>query len=235
MEPTSNLPLLHHLSDVALPIVATDLEGTLTAGVTWKGMYNYLLTHGQALRARWFYITHVPRYLSHKLFGGDFGKFKNDWMRDLLRLFKGYSVEQFGEMCAWVVENELWPNRRKAVVVELETHLSAGRRALVVTGMYEPLLAQLIRKLPGLEAIGTPVVWDNGHFSGELARDFNVGESKRENLRPFAQNGKIFAAYGDTFPDVPMLEMSEHPVAVHPDPELRTTALARGWRILDSE
>jgi phosphoserine phosphatase len=99
--------------------------------------------------------------------------------------------------------------------------------------MYEPLLEQLIKKLPGLEALATPVVWDGGVFSGELARDFNVGESKRESLRPFAQDGKIYAAYGDTFPDVPMLEMSENPVAVHPDKELRQAAIERGWRILE--
>jgi phosphoserine phosphatase len=227
------MSLLQQHSDSSTPAVATDLEGTLTAGVTWKGMYNYLLTHGRASAAWWFYATHLPAYLSFKIFGGDFGKFKNDWMRDLLRLFKGYSVKRFGEMCAWVVENELWPQRRKAVEAELKAHLSAGRRALVVTGMYEPLLEQLVKKLPGLEAIATPVVWENGHFSGELAQDFNVGESKRESLRPFAQNEKIYAAYGDTFPDLPMLEMSENPVAVYPDKELRQAAVKRGWRILE--
>jgi len=228
-------PLLHTPPDPTLPTVATDLEGTLTAGVTWKGMYNYLRTHERATAARQFYIAHLPAYLSFKLFRGNFGEFKNNWMRDLLRLFKGYSAERLGEMCAWVVEHELWPQRRKTVVTELETHLKAGRRALVVTGMYEPLLEQLIKKLPGLEALATPVVWDNGHFSGELARDFNVGERKRERLRPFARDGKIYAAYGDTHPDVPMLEMSENPVAVYPDKKLRETALARGWRVLDDE
>ena len=198
-------------------------------------MVNYLLQHGQVTDARWFYATHLHKYLFLKILNGDFRKFKNDWMRDLLRLFKGYSVEQFGEMCAWVMENELWPQRRKAVVAELEGHLQAGRRVFVVTGMYEPLLEQLIKKLPSLEAIGTPVIWNNGHFSGELARDLNVGESKRESLRPFTREGKIYAAYGDTFSDVPMLEMSENPVAVHPDKELREAALARGWRILEHE
>ncbi|NUM45687.1 MAG: haloacid dehalogenase-like hydrolase [Anaerolineales bacterium] len=229
------MSLLHHPPDPSTPTVATDLEGTLTAGTTWKGMYNYLLQHGYARQARGFYLTHLPGYLSHKLLGGDFGKFKNAWMRDLLHVFKGFSTQKFADMCLWVVENEIWPQRRKQVVTELDAHLKAGRRVLVVTGMYEPLLEQLIRKLPGLEALATPVQWDNGHFSGMRTDDFNTGERKRQNLHPFAQNGKIYAAYGDTFPDVPMLEMSEHPVAVHPDPQLRAAALARGWRILMGE
>jgi phosphoserine phosphatase len=230
----SSTTLLHHPPDPTLPTVATDLEGTLTAGTTWKGMYNYLLTHGYALRARWFYWSHMPKYLAFKLFGGDYSQFKNEWMGDLLRLFKGYSTHQFAAMCAWVVENELWPQRREAVVAELEAHLQAGRRVLIVTGMYEPLLEQLTKKLPGSEALCTSVVWENELFTGKMGQDFNVGERKRERLRPFAKDGKIHAAYGDTFPDVPMLEMSEHPVAVHPDDELRAAALKQGWRILET-
>lgn len=229
------MPLLRQPPDSSLPAVATDLEGTLTAGVTWEGMYNYLLTHGHAAQARWFYATHLPKYLALKIFGGDYSQFKNDWMRALLRLFKGYSVPQFEAMCAWVVENELWPKRRKAVVAELTAHLQAGRRVLIVTGMYEPLLEQLIKKLPGSEALCTPVIWTADQRFDGLGQDFNVGERKRERLQPFAQNGKIYAAYGDTFPDVPMLEMSAHPVAVHPDDELRATALKQGWRILEGE
>ena len=231
MQTTSSL--LQQPPDPSIPSVATDLEGTLSAGVTWKGMYNYLLKNGHTTAAKWFYVTHMPKYLAFKIFGGNFRKFKNDWLRDLLWLFNGFSIQQFDAMCVWVVENELWPQRREAVIAELEAHLRAGRRAFVVTGMVEPLLKRLIQKLPGLEAIGTPLVWRNGLFTGELAQDLNVGESKRENLQPFTKDGKIYAAYGDTFSDVPMLEISEHPVAVYPDPKLRTEALARGWRILD--
>lgn len=228
------MTLLRYPPDPSIPTVATDLEGTLTAGVTWKGMYRYLTTHGRTAAAWGFYATHLPKYLAFKIFGGDLGAFKNHWLSDLLQLFKGHSAEQFGEMCTWVLENELWPKRRERVVAELEAHLEAGRRVLVVTGVFEPLLEQLVKKLPGLEALATPVVWENGHFTSALSKDFNTGERKRANLSPFAQNGKIYAAYGDTFPDVPMLEMSENPVAVFPDEGLRQMAVERGWRILDS-
>lgn len=227
------MTLLRQPPDPTIPTVATDLEGTLTAGITWKGMYNYLLSHGQAAQARWFYFTHMPKYIAFKIFGGDYSQFKNDWMRDLLRLFKGFSTQKFAAMCAWVVENELWPNRRNAVVAELETHLQGGRRVLIVTGMYEPLVKELNGRLSGSEGVCTSLVWNSDHFTGEMGEDFNVGERKRERLLPFARDGKIYAAYGDTLPDVSMLEMSEHPVAVHPDPELRAAAQQRGWRILE--
>ena len=105
---------------------------------------------------------------------------------------------------------------------------------LIVTGMFEPLLIALLAHLPGMEAIGTPIVVEEGIFTGELAADFNVGPRKQEQLRSFAaQDGRIFAAYGDTLSDTFMLAFSENPVAVSPDRRLRREALSKGWRILE--
>ncbi len=88
--------------------------------------------------------------------------------------------------------------------------------------MFEPLLETLLTRLPGMEAIGTPVVMEGGRFTGEMAAALNVGEKKREQLRSFAAGGgKIHSAYGDTYSDIYMLELSENPAAVHPDPRLR--------------
>ena len=39
--------------------------------------------------------------------------------------------------------------------------------------------------------------------------------------------------YSDSMNDLPLLERVQHPVATNPDARLRTTALERGWRILD--
>ena len=41
------------------------------------------------------------------------------------------------------------------------------------------------------------------------------------------------AAYGDTASDISMLGMSQQPVAVCPDDELRKVAVARGWKIIE--
>ena len=45
-------------------------------------------------------------------------------------------------------------------------------------------------------------------------------------------DARIVAAYGDTLSDLPMMEMSEQPVAVYPDAKLRRVAEERGWRIV---
>jgi phosphoserine phosphatase len=38
--------------------------------------------------------------------------------------------------------------------------------------------------------------------------------------------------YSDSHNDLALLEEVAHPVAVDPDPELRSTAEARGWKII---
>jgi len=227
--------LLHSPPDNSRPTVAVDLEGTLTAGSAWRGMYNYLLAHSQGRGVRGFYYGRLPEYFARRLTGRDMREFKNRWIHDLLRLFSGYSEEEFQEMATWAVENELWPKRRHDVLAELEQHQQNGRRIIVVTGLYEPYVAALVAKLPGFEAIGTPIIFEDGRLTGELAAPFNVSEKKVEKLQPFMSEGKIFGAYGDTAADRFMLTISQHPVAVHPDKALRRLAQAEGWRIMEGE
>jgi len=225
--------LLHSPPDNSRPTVVTDLEGTLTAGSAWRGMYDYLLAHGQGKGVKGFYYGRLPEYFARRLTSRDLREFKNRWIHDLLRLFKGYSEAEFLEMAAWAVENELWPKRRPNILAELEQHRQNGRRVILVTGLFEPYVAALLNKLPGFEAIGTPVIFEDGRLTGELATPFNVGEKKVEKLSSFMSRGRIFSAYGDTAADRFMLAVSRQPVAVHPDKALRRLAQAEGWRILD--
>jgi phosphoserine phosphatase len=227
--------LLHSQPDNSRPTVAVDLEGTLTAGSAWRGMYNYLLAHNKGSGVRGFYYGRLPEYFARRLTGRDMREFKNRWIHDLLRLFSGYSEEEFQEMATWAVENELWPKRRHDVLAELEQHRQNGRRIIVVTGLYEPYVAALVARLPGFEAIGTPIVIEDGRLTGELATPFNVGKRKVEKLQPFMSGGKIFGAYGDTAADRFMLAVSHQPVAVHPDKALRRLAQTEGWRILEED
>ena len=227
--------LLHNPPDNNRPVVAVDLEGTLTAGLAWRGMYNYLLTHGKEKGARGFHYGRLPEYFARRLTGRDMREFKNRWIHDLLRLFRGFSEAEFHDMAVWAVENELWPKRRQEVLDELAWHREEGRRVIIVTGLFEPYVAALLDKLPGFEAIGTPIIFEEGRLTGELATPFNVGPKKVEQLDPFLIGGKIFAAYGDTRADRFMLVISQHPVAVHPDKTLRRMALAEGWRILEAD
>ncbi|MCB8967734.1 MAG: HAD-IB family phosphatase [Ardenticatenaceae bacterium] len=217
---------------MSMDIVASDLEGTLSAGQTWRGMRTYLEAHGQADAFRRFFRRRLPALVLYRLHLVDDRAFKERWILDVLRLFTGYTPTAFADVAQWVVESELWPQRRQAVVAELEQHRENGRRVLVISGLFQPMLDVFTGRL-GVEGIGTPLLFANGRFTGQIAAPFNVGDYKVAQLQQHMGSNPLVAAYGDTEGDIPMLRLSQEAVAVHPDRTLRREAAACGWRILE--
>jgi HAD superfamily phosphoserine phosphatase-like hydrolase len=190
-------------------VVAFDLEGTLTSGRISNGMTNYLAKYQD-----------IPNGIeSYSLL-------------EILFLFKGFSVERFNHMAEWAVANELLPNIRKLINNELQEHKKNGRRIIIVSAMFEPILSIFAAQLNILDFFGTPLVFNGDIFTGNIQSFMNSGIHKVEKLVPFMTDGKIYAAYGDTVADIPMLEICENPTAINPDIELLSKAKANNWRIL---
>ncbi|NCF69012.1 MAG: HAD family hydrolase [Chloroflexi bacterium] len=229
----NNINLLHSAPNNRVETVASDLEGTLSAGAAWQGMRGYLINQGREQAYKRFFLRKMPRYLLFRLGLVSQESMKQDWILGLLQLFVGYTAEQMAELGQWVVENEIWPKRRQSVVDELLSHLDRGRRVIINTGQFEPLLAELLPEMEGVEGIGTPLILEDGRITGRLAGPLNTGVRKVEQLEPFARDGLILSAYGDSEQDIPMLEMSNMPVAVYPDRGLKREAENRGWPILE--
>ncbi len=229
----SNGNLLNKPADNRAETVTSDLEGTLSAGVTWEGMRDYLIKQGQGRQYKRFFLRMMPRYGLFRLGLVPRRWMMEEWILGLLHLFAGYTVDEMAEMGKWVVEKEIWPGRRQLVVDELMAHRGQGRRVIINTGQFEPLLSELLLKMDGVEGIGTPLAYEDGLFSGRAAGPLNVAERKAEQLEPFLRDGRILAAYGDTIQDLPMMVLSRGPVAVYPDDDLRREAESRGWRILE--
>ncbi|MCB8978598.1 MAG: HAD family phosphatase [Ardenticatenaceae bacterium] len=213
-------------------IVAFDLEGTLSAGIAWEGMRDYLVAHGEGAKFQRFFRKNFLRALAFRVgILKDERAFRERWILDVMRLFAGYTPERFAEVGAWVANKTFWANRRVAVVEELLAHQANGRRVIIVSGMFEPILQQFAAKLQ-VESMGTAIEVINGRLTGEIIGQLNVGQPKVDKLQHLP--GKLVAAYGDTLRDIPMLELAETAVAVHPDAVLKETAVQRGWRILTS-
>ncbi len=216
-----------------MSIIAADLEGTLTAGQSWRGMRSYLEAHQYKRHFRHFYWSKLPALLRLKFGRQTMNDFKIEWMRGMLNLFAGFSRDEFADVAEWVVETELWPQRRRDVLAELHGEQKNGRSILIVTGMFEPILTLFAEKAGGFDFIGTPIAYDGDLLTGKTAAPFNLGTKKVESLQPFIADNALYAAYGDTAPDIPMLKSSQNPVAVYPDDVLRKTAVSHNWRIMD--
>ncbi|MBC8504360.1 MAG: hypothetical protein ISR58_19150 [Anaerolineales bacterium] len=60
----------------------------------------------------------------------------------------------------------------------------------------------------------------------------NSYQRKAEKVSALYPDASIIAAYGDTLSDLPMLEISDNPVAVYPDAKLHRVAKEKGWRVI---
>jgi len=219
--------------------VIVDVEGTMTGGAMWRGIGRYLTTHGHSLAYRLFVAANMPGLLLSKtgagLSLGDFQNYKNLWLERQARLLAGFSHDQMAELARYVVDDELWPGRRDSVIDELALHHEQGRRLLIASGMYPIVLEELAQRFDygPIEYVGTPLLCEDGRFTGRFAGPVCVGQEKARRAKTHLGDAIVAAAYGDTASDIPMMEMAAEPVAVCPERALAEEARTRGWRILE--
>ena len=152
-----------------------------------------------------------------------------EWHSDGTYLITG-GLRGLGLLFAeWLVEQELWKNRREDVVARLIKHREDGAKTYIASSMMEPFLEPFARRI-GAEVIGTATEIVNGQL--RLVGDMVVNEKKIEQVLSRLAVDRVDIAYGDSFMDIPMLEHADHPVAVYPDEKLKKLAQDRGWEIL---
>lgn len=211
--------------------VASDLEGTLTTGETWRIVGEYLKAHGRGGRYRLFFYSHLPGAMAARSGLINAQRYRERWFEDMTALLAGLPRAQIEDLMR-LVADEMWRARRVDVVAELERHRAAGARVLIATGAYQQA-AELFAARIGAEAAGTPLQFDaEGRATGRLDGVVSTGETKAARVRAWLGSDTLLVAYGDTEGDIPMLRLAAQPVAVYPDTRLRAEATARGWRII---
>lgn len=123
------------------------------------------------------------------------------------------------------------------VMARIEQHKQAGDLLAMISGSPQVHVEALAAQL-GFNAASGSRFYHNGHryHSQRIAEDRGTREQKpiiAQNIANRLGATGIVAAYGDTMTDVDMLELAEHPVAVHPTAELRTHAITHGWEVID--
>lgn len=212
-------------------IIATDLEGTLTLGATWKGLRSYMRAQGDR-RVDVYAYTRLPKALLARAGIVNIQKFKQVWLTDILGFFAGMTPEEFQSVAEFVAYEEMWPHRRRDVLDELHRHRDAGARVILTTGTFAPIAEAFAARAGLAEVVSTPLEVVDGRLTGREGKPYNTGQAKAGNLRAYLNGAAPDRAYGDTLADVPMLESSGEAVAVYPDKQLAKVAAMRGWRVL---
>ena len=132
------------------------------------------------------------------------------------------------------------PSIRPEALALLDRHRIAGDRLLIVTATNEfvtrPIAEALgVHELIAVELSRSPDGWFNGEISGVPS----MREGKVQRLQQWLQAqgldwGDVDSTfYSDSSNDLPLLKRVNHPVATNPDANLRATAMANGWPILE--
>jgi HAD superfamily hydrolase (TIGR01490 family) len=138
------------------------------------------------------------------------------------------------------MERVIRPAILPAALDLVEQHRRRGERLVMVTATNEFVTR------PIAEAFGMDVLLavelerdGHGHFTGEIAGVPSLREGKVTRVQQWLATQGISLAeveatfYSDSLNDLPLLEQVQQPVVTNGSAELRQTALARGWRILD--
>jgi len=213
-----------------MTVIVSDIEGTLTTGSSWRGLRSYFKENYNAWAYNRFFLKWLPRFPLVQSGILDRRAVMTNWMQDEIGLLRGTSPDEINEMSEWIVEHFMWPGRREGVLAELNQHRQAGAQIAVVSSAYQPIVEAFARRIDAAP-IGSPLIFHEEKLVG-VSLPINSYEHKREYIQASFDGSVVISAYGDTASDIPMMEMSETPVAVYPDFALRRVAEARNWRII---
>jgi HAD superfamily hydrolase (TIGR01490 family) len=118
----------------------------------------------------------------------------------------------------------------------VEDHRQRDHCLAIVTST-NAFITRPIADLLGIEhLLATEPEFDGQRYTGKYLGEPCSGTGKVQWVKKWAgRNGLSLADswfYSDSYQDLPLLSLVEHPVAVDPDDKLRAHASLRGWPVM---
>lgn len=213
-----------------------DFDGTLYAEETFKLLMNHLKEHPiYKSRYKRFYRSIVPPYIANKLKLYPNSKMKERSMQLYLEAFEGRSKT---EMNVYFEELKVIMQKdfNSQVLERLKQHQQDDIHILLVSGAYTQFLQRVTEGVSFNHIIGTDISYKENKVDTKTRVKHVNGTRKTESLLQALEGQEIdwenSFAYGDSYSDLPVLELVGNPVAVKPEEKLRSVAKARGWEII---
>ena len=210
-------------------IVISDLMGTLTTGVPFLGLMDWVKHNQSRLQAILYLAAIMPEYFLARNKLIDQQAWGQKLMVNSLAYIRDANEEKVRRVSEWIVEHNLWKKRREDMIARLIEHCDEGAQVYIASSVVEPFIEPFARRI-GAQVIGTPTEIVNGKL--RIAGELVASEKKIEQVLRRLGVDRVDAAYGDSMLDIPLLEHADHPVAVYPDEKLKSIALERGWEII---
>ncbi|WP_238942589.1 HAD family hydrolase [Planococcus beigongshangi] len=213
-----------------------DFDGTLYSKETFQLMMTHLKNHPEhSLRYRRFYRAIMPPYLGHKFKIYPEAKMRARSVQAYLMALETFSQTELEHYFSEIAD-KMHDDMNSRVVERLRQHVADNVYVMLVSGAFLPLLRAVTQKLPIEKIIGTEIHYKDGILDHRTPVTHIQGSLKTEKIREALDGQEIdwpnSFAYGDSFSDLPVLELVGNPVAVQPEPRLRSVAEQRSWEIL---
>lgn len=208
-----------------------DLDETLLAGDSDYEWGLYLVSTGRVDAALY--------EKENKRFYREYRAGKFDVYEFLRFALKPLAENPYAELCRW--RDEFIDMRIKPIIKTrthdlIQQHRDAGDHLAIITSTNR-FIIEPVKDLLQIETlIATEPARSNGEFTGEIEGIPCFGTGKVVRARQWAKSGSKTLEgshfYSDSYNDLPLLELVDHPVAVDADEELTAHAIRNNWKRL---
>ena len=214
-----------------------DFDGTIYAEETFTLLMKHLKEHPTYHSSyKRFYRAIVPPYIANKLKLYPDNKMKKRSMQLYLEAFNGLTKQEM-DIYFSEIKATMQQDFNAKVLERLKRHQEENIHILLVSGAYTQFLERVTDGLVFNQIIGTDIFYKDDKVYTKNAINHVNGQQKtlkvHEALDGYQIDWENSYAYGDSFSDMPVLELVGNPVAVRPEERLRSLANARGWEVMD--
>ncbi len=213
-----------------------DVAGTLVGSNPWE----YVRQHPQVdeKRVKAALMRFLPVYIARKLKLVSDETFRDRWLRQMARLFEGWTRDQLQALFADIVQVKMCDDFFGDVLDQLRTHAADGVHVVLISGMFTDMTQAFADFSGAHAAIGTRLQFEGDRCTGRVDEPTCVGPRKLDLLRaylntqPQVTDWDASYAYADSRSDIPLLTSVGHSVVTHPDDDMRQEAQMRGWSVI---
>ena len=220
-----------------MKVAIFDFDGTLYSKETFQLLMDHLKEH-PTYRSKYksFFREILPIYIGYKVKIVPEAKMRERSMQiyanALDTLSKTELEDYFDEM-----KDIMQMHFNEDVVSKVRQHHNDGMHVMLVSGAYTPLLHAVTDGIEFDTVIGTDIPFTpDGKFDQHTAIYHIQGNRKTEKVMETLEGNEIdwehSFAYGDSYSDLPVLELVGNPVAVKPEERLKKLAEERNWTVL---
>jgi len=220
----------------SMRVAIFDFDGTLYKQETFQLLMNHLKKHPKhhTYYGRFFRAI-LPRFIAYKLKLYPEARMKEQSMQLYINALQDLSQVEVNDFFKEIAD-KMQDDFNESVVAALNRHRENNVYTMLVSGAFIPLLESIANQFPFDQVIGTNIPFKNDKLDRETPIYHVQGERKTKKIHEILQDKQVdwenSYAYGDSYSDLPVLELVGNPVAVQPDERLRALAVENKWTIL---